>query len=430
MVKRVLIVYPYAFGTGWGGATPRILHIAQGLGEHGWEVTLLRCKQANESELEAICASFPGRVITAPFNGPYPAAFNQRGLRNIYRLWLRLRRQSISGDPTFVLADRLLEFAKSQRDLPRPSLVWGITVGFLTGPAAALKIANLFKIPFVVEFHDPVPHPGRPRLAPAQEILLKRCLSQASLVVTTTNGITKYVEEQFPVAAGKTRTFYLTYDDSVPPAHPATRPANNQLILAHAGVLYGGNGRNASSLVKALAQAADADPTLARRIRMKLIGAGTGGEEAANLARTLNIPWAVEIVPQIPPDACQREMDTADVLVAIKFDDPEYDLQIPGKIFQYLGRGKPVLGLMRETEAAKILRNSGLSIIAPHGDVNAIADALLVFWRRRDRLSEYYVPNWPYISQFSLSDSASRLDRELQAVLSQYSSVGAAGYGN
>src|ERR1035441_4535899 len=170
--KRLLIVYPYAFGTCWAGATPRILHIARGLSERGWVVDLLRCRQANEADLHPILKAFPGKVITTPFNGPYPALFNRKGLRALFRLGLHIAGRSATGDPAASLVKRLVRFAQADSSFPPPDLVWGITVGFLAGPVAAQRLGEHFECPYVVEFQDPVPHPGQPPLLPDQQQLL------------------------------------------------------------------------------------------------------------------------------------------------------------------------------------------------------------------------------------------------------------------
>ena len=105
------------------------------------------------------------------------------------------------------------------------------------------------------------------------------------------------------------------------------------------------------------------------------------------------------------------------MLVAIKFDDPQYDMQIPGKIFQYLACGKPILGLMRETEAASILRESGLGLIRANADIPGIAAALLELWAQRGALSDRFKPNWEFIKSFSVSATARALDVELSRLL-------------
>jgi glycosyltransferase involved in cell wall biosynthesis len=407
---RLLIVYPYAFGTVWAGATPRIMQVARGLTELGWQVDLLRCRQANEAALSSVIQAFPGSVSTAPFNGPYPAAFNRKGLRPLFRYWMRSTGALPEGDPAPVLVERLVSFARKDSKLPKPDLVWGITVGFLTGPVVAQRLAEGFRCPYIVEFQDPVPHPGQPALAPELQQSLESCLTHSSLVVTTTCGITSKVEADFPTSRGKVKTFYMSYEETAPAA--AIRTAG-PLRLLHAGVLYGGSGRNANSLVRAIAEAARQEPGLRGNLRLCLLGGGTGGQEAAGIAKDLGVEWSVEVRPQLPQAECYQEMDLADVLVAIKFDDPQYDLQIPGKIFQYLARGKPILGLMRETEAASILRQSGLGLVRANADIQGIAAGLLELFNHRQALSERFRPNWEFIKSFSVANMARSLDREL-----------------
>jgi hypothetical protein len=394
------------------------MDIARGLCGLGWRITLLRCKQANEQELAPVINAFPGTVITAPFNGPYPAFFNRRGLRRLYAEAAKLLGAALHDDAAGDLARRLLLFARKCPEIPRPDVVWGITVGFLSGPLSAQYLAAHYRCPFVVEFQDPVPHPGRPRLVPEKEALMRSCLSEASLVVTTTNGISRKVESDFPVTNGKVRTHYLTYDENVP-REPCSRAPGSPLVLIHAGVLYGGTGRNATTLIQAIAKAVTLEPKLRHQIKLRLIGGARGAEEAAAIAVDSGIPWAVEVLPQIPLRACLAEMDKADVLVVIKFDDAEYDLQVPGKIFQYLGRGKPILGLMRETEAAGILRHSGLATIHANSDVAGIAATLVELWRHRDSLANRFTPCWDYIKQFSVSASALALERDLRAAVNK-----------
>ena len=412
---KLLMVYPYAFAYGWAGETPRMLHVSRGLRRLGWELDLLRCKQPKESQLKPVKDAFPGRVITAQFNGIYPAFFNRRGLRRVFDLCRRSAVRDSDNDSTELVANRLLRLARNAA-IPKPDIIWGITVGHLVGPVSAQVLSAHFHCPYVVEFRDPIPHPGTAPLGPRSRSLLASCLSRSALVITTTEGISRKVEEDFPVVRDKVRTIYSCYDDEVPPQADGGSE-RGRMVLLHAGVLYGGKKRNARNLVKGIAEAVKLDESLRDRIRLQLIGAGAGGLEAAALASELGIPRGVELLPQMAPQACLLQMDRADVLVAIKFDDADYDLQIPGKVFQYLGRAKPILGVMRETEAAAILRRSGLGIVVANADVAGIAAALLEFWKHRESLAQRFKPDWDYIRQFSAEAMARSIDRELAAVL-------------
>jgi glycosyltransferase involved in cell wall biosynthesis len=189
------------------------------------------------------------------------------------------------------------------------------------------------------------------------------------------------------------------------------------MVLLHAGLLYGGGGRNANTLIQGIAKAFERQSSVRGKLLLRLIGAGPGGDEALTQSRALGLGAAVELLPQMPQSECDREMARADVLVAIKFDDPQYDMQVPGKIFQYLAYGKPILGLMRETEAAAVLRRSGLGIVKANSDIDGIASALLELWNDHVSGLARFQPNWEFIKTFSLSATAKTLNTELLRLL-------------
>ena len=410
---RLLIVNPRAFVSGWGGDTPRLLQMARGLSNRGWTLDPLRCRHPDDYQFRPVIDAFPGRVTTAPFFGPFSSLANHRGVRRALRLCWRLRGQTERDDYPELVASRLVRFS-TRFGVLKPDLVFGYTCGQLESFVAAHRLSTHFGCPLVLEFRDPLPHPGNPSLDSRQFELLERCLAHASLVITTTKGISSLVAQKHPSTTGKVSTIYSCYDDETPTV-AAENPPTDRLVLVHAGVLYGGPRRNARSLVSAIAEAARIEPSLDHRISLRLIGAGTGGLEAMELARQLKVPWGVELVPQLSHQKCLDEFDRAHVLVVIKFDDPEYDRQIPGKVFQYLGRRKPLLGIMRDTEAAQVLRRSGLGLVFEHSNIAGTAAALIDLWKSRGAIHSKFTPNSDYIRQFGLSAMAENFDRELSA---------------
>ena len=115
-----------------------------------------------------------------------------------------------------------------------------------------------------------------------------------------------------------------------------------------------------------------------------------------------------------------RKMARSDVLVVIKQPDPAYGMQIPGKLFQYLPFGKPILGIMERTsEAAGVLRQSGLGITSGYEEADLTARQLLELWRGREALAEDYRPNWDYIMQFSRSHMALKVSGLLRGLVNR-----------
>jgi hypothetical protein len=72
---------------------------------------------------------------------------------------------------------------------------------------------------------------------------------------------------------------------------------------------------------------------------------------------------------------------------------------------------------MRETEAAAVLRRSGLGIVKANSDIDGIASALLELWNDHVSGLARFQPNWEFIKTFSLSATAKTLNTELLRLL-------------
>jgi glycosyltransferase involved in cell wall biosynthesis len=79
----------------------------------------------------------------------------------------------------------------------------------------------------------------------------------------------------------------------------------------------------------------------------------------------------------MPHQEAIAAMRRADVLVLIKHVEPRYRGLIPGKLYEYMGAGRPILALVPECEAADLVRAGKWGEVAPPDDPDAIAAALL-----------------------------------------------------
>lgn len=91
-------------------------------------------------------------------------------------------------------------------------------------------------------------------------------------------------------------------------------------------------------------------------------------------------------------------------------------LLIPGKVFEYLQVGKPVLTIGQDSDAVDIMLRSGIGIVHAPTDVEGIADSLHMLIMEKAHLPQKFVPDAAYIAQFDFKQLASKLAELFEAV--------------
>jgi glycosyltransferase involved in cell wall biosynthesis len=107
------------------------------------------------------------------------------------------------------------------------------------------------------------------------------------------------------------------------------------------------------------------------------------------MAAPLGLSQFVRHVPSLPHAACLARLYEADVLLVVQ---PDTATQVPGKLYEYLYVGKPILAMATEGATARIVREAELGAVVNSGDVDGIAEALIALYRRA-RSGETAVPS-------------------------------------
>jgi len=411
-VQVVLVVASDAFHLGWMGATRRLFHIAEAFQKLGFSVVLLAGRMTNPSVQRDIDAEFPGVVLRTRHTGDYPRLFDtSRTLRRVWRAGWKTRGSEVYWSKLhWGWAERLnLDKLKDQlaREGIKPTLVWGISAGYLDGAVAAERIARAYGVPWVMELHDP---PRRAGLGEDSEIIKQRfaeLLTAAAKVVVTARTYGLELADRYSLPEEKWATVHLTYEGKTVVGELVRK---NVFYVVYVGSLDGG--RSLSALVEALQGALRFQPEMRSSFRFELAGAGPGFEEVARLSVKYGLEELIHIRGLIPRNEGDRLVAAAAVVVVQENTSP---LQVPGKVFESIKAGKPVLGLMPENcEAAEILRQSGLGFIHHTRDVEGIRSMLIRLWQAWQRGEQIVSPNWAYIEQFSTE----RLPEKLANVLS------------
>lgn len=199
-------------------------------------------------------------------------------------------------------------------------------------PATTLELGMSIRgtrIPWIVDLGDPVLAPYTPKRWRRRAMRLEQAVFCRAALVIVTNP--KAAELMRARHGGDTPISVLTQGFDLAPSLPAIADVfdPDRLELLYTGSLY------AFRRIDTLLVALQADP----RIRLS-IAAVTVPEAILAAARAM--PQQLRLLgflPHLHALALQRQ---ADVLVNIANDDPA---QIPGKFYEYLGAGRPIMHL-------------------------------------------------------------------------------------
>jgi glycosyltransferase involved in cell wall biosynthesis len=92
-------------------------------------------------------------------------------------------------------------------------------------------------------------------------------------------------------------------------------------------------------------------------------------------------------------------------------------LFIPGKLYEYLATGKPVLAVAGASDCTDILQQAGTGIIVNPFAANEIAAALKKLSDNKERLSELYRANEQVVKEYSFDVIAGKMAKVFERVL-------------
>jgi glycosyltransferase involved in cell wall biosynthesis len=146
----------------------------------------------------------------------------------------------------------------------------------------------------------------------------------------------------------------------------------NRVSLVHTGKLTGPWGRDPTPLLEALRRLGVDAPEIGQRLELVL--AGRLARDERELIEAFDLGDVLRVLGPLSRAESIALQQRADVVVAITA--PNLPWELPGKLFEYLGSGRPILALADGNEAARIVEETNTGIAVPPEDVGAITVAL------------------------------------------------------
>ena len=352
-MRRVLVTSQRPFSYGGGGSV-RWRFLQRELPRHGWQVGTVAgrpnptANEASTEPSEAALAAARARVM----------GIVGTAVRPLYR---RVGLQPEAFPPNFAWSATGRVAVRRAIERFRPDVVVATCP-----PQAALFAtraeAARARLPFVAELRDlwagnPYFDAGGSLLA----LLERGALESADAVVTVSEGCLATLLRLHPDLGETALVLPNGFDPgllerrSPPPAR-----AGGRATLIHAGTLYGD--RSAVPLLRALAR-----DGLRERVRVKLVGHLDAATEAF-----LDAAAGVE-VETVPPVSWERAValtEGADIAVVINSPATGGAMALPGKLYEALALGRPVLALTPPGSDTEVL----LRRLGQEGGVSRLDD--------------------------------------------------------
>ncbi|OGD76873.1 MAG: hypothetical protein A2Y64_03320 [Candidatus Coatesbacteria bacterium RBG_13_66_14] len=244
---------------------------------------------------------------------------------------------------------------------------------------AGWALKKMTGIPWVCHSRDlflenPLHTPWLPWRRGLDRVLERLVMRGADAVTTVYPEATELLRRRYGGPGQLFRTVRNGYDEE---AFAGAEPVATDRFT----VLYGGrlaaddaDGRTGWSLLDGFELMLGRRPELREAVRLKLVG-NIHPVYAEEVARR-GLTDAVEILPPVSlGDMISLELG-ADVLVIILEDSPKNWFTAGGKIYESARAGRPVLGILPENAAARLIREKNLGLVARYGSAEEVAAAL------------------------------------------------------
>jgi glycosyltransferase involved in cell wall biosynthesis len=424
--QRRLLVLCYFYPPLAGGGVHRVLGFTRHLWNHGWRSTVV-C--AGPEDYWVVDETLVGRV-------PKEVEVVRVEGGSALSRWLRVRGGHRGRRPsgTFAGLRRLADWAL----VPDPYVGWaararaageavlargGIDAMLSTSPPDSVHVAardlhRRHRLPWVADFRDPWMglHLRTPPTAwhrRRQQALEKSVLEEADLVLAASRTHAEHAGERSGAKARRVMHLPNGYEAA---DGTAGSPAPDAGDPDHFRVVYTGTLSlmpEAEIVMEALHDLFARRPEARRRIRVTFAGPYDTGYEDRSIA--LGLKGIVEFPGVLTHSASRALQRGADLLLLWK--PRGAPAMVPGKTYEYLDAGRPLLALLESgDQAADLVRRAGAEVVPPASRAEAAAaiERRYVEWRESGRRPDAR-PAW--LDEHARDRLAARLAHELDALV-------------
>ena len=400
-MSRRLLVVCYFYPPLGGGGVHRVLGFTRHLPRYGWECTVV-CAGAEDYWVkdETLVAAVPlaTEVIRVPggsglsaWLGLARAAGREATGRRSTRTFGMLRRLS----NWWLIPDSYVGWAARAARAASQRLARGDIDALLSSSPpdsvhlVALSALRRFPVPWVADFRDP--WVGLSFRAPptawhrTRQTRLERAVLETADVVSVASRLhAEQIEARSHASGRSRRVVHLPNGFEPEPAVESQPPDDPHFTLVFTGTAS--QMPDLEVFLEAVHDVLASRSEARRRLRARLVGPYDAGYR--DRATALGLNGIVEFLGPRPHGEARMWQRRADGLLLWKPRGEGYRTMVPGKLYEYLDAGRPVLALLDPAEeAAALVRRAGGTVLPP-GERTPLAAAIeraYLAWKAGER---------------------------------------------
>jgi len=228
----------------------------------------------------------------------------------------------------------------------------------------AYELSRIFNIPYMPVFTDPWTSINYYKYFKRNSLTLfideylekKILLNSAHTIFVTQNTEEEYIKK-FPSLKNKTNVLYWGYNEDDFENLNVDNKSNEEEIILHSGNIS--DYQNPNNFWKTIKERIESG------IKTKLVFTGTIGPKIIESIHNAGLKDNFEFLGFLPYKELLKRLDIADYLLVCPYDKNH----VPGKLFEYLRIGKPIIAFCDDNEeVSRILSSTNAGILFNYSD--------------------------------------------------------------